>query len=91
MAFGSEILLLVGAGFVVLGPRRMQTMLGQLGRAKAQFDRAKDSLMSEITNAGEEKHRPNPCAAEENKGEDSGLVLPDDLIERIIKRRTASA
>ncbi len=49
MAFGSEILLLLGAGFVVLGPKRMQAMIGQIGRAKAQFDKASRCFMSEIS------------------------------------------
>jgi Sec-independent protein translocase protein TatA len=37
---GAELLIGLALAFVVLGPRRMRSMLGQVGRAKAQFDKA---------------------------------------------------
>ena len=94
MAFGSELLLFLGAGFVVLGPKRMQGMIGQLGRAKAQFDQAKRSLMSEVT--GERDHdydkerTPHAGSAQADNQGDTELVLPDELIERILNHRTAN-
>jgi Sec-independent protein translocase protein TatA len=90
MAFGSEVLLLLGAGFVVLGPKRMQTMLGQAGRAKAQFDRVKHSLLSEVSRGLDETTRRTPDTLDDNNRQDTELVLPDELIERFAKYRTAN-
>lgn len=89
MAFGSEILLLMGAGFVVLGPKRMQSMLGQIGRAKAQFDRASRSFLTEVSSSLDE----NPCSSEripENDIDDSALILPDELIEKIANHNASN-
>jgi|GraSoiStandDraft_9_1057307.scaffolds.fasta_scaffold429395_2 Sec-independent protein translocase protein TatA len=90
MAFGSEVLLLLGAGFVVLGPKRMQTMLGQVGRAKAQFDKASRSFMSEVSSGLDETTGPTPSTGDHDNRQDTELVLPDELIERFSKYRTAS-
>jgi Sec-independent protein translocase protein TatA len=46
---GTELLVGVVLGFVVLGPRRMHSMLGNLGRAKAHFDKATRELKSQLT------------------------------------------
>jgi Sec-independent protein translocase protein TatA len=85
MAFGSEVILLLGAGFVVLGPKRMQTMLGQLGRAKAQFEKASRSFISDVNSGLDEKPQSDAGAVENKRDHDTGLVLPDDLFERILK------
>lgn len=37
---GAEILIGLALAFVVLGPERMHSMLGHLGRAKAQLEKA---------------------------------------------------
>ncbi len=55
MAFGSELILLLGTGFVVLGPKRMQKTLGQIGHAKAQFDKAMRGFLSDVTSGRDEK------------------------------------
>lgn len=49
MGFGSELLFLIGLGLLVLGPKRMHTLLGQLGRAKAKFDKATQDFKSQLT------------------------------------------
>jgi Sec-independent protein translocase protein TatA len=46
---GIELLIGVVLGFVVLGPRRMHSMLGPLGRAKAQFERASRELRFQMS------------------------------------------
>lgn len=46
---GTELLIGVVLGFIVLGRRRMQSMLGNLGRAKAHFDKATRELKSQLT------------------------------------------
>lgn len=45
---GIEIILGIAVGFMILGPRRMHSMLGTLGQAKAHFDRAKRELTAQI-------------------------------------------
>jgi Sec-independent protein translocase protein TatA len=44
-----ELLLAVGLGFLLLGPKRMHETLGQLGRAKAQFDKAAHGIKAQLT------------------------------------------
>ena len=87
MAFGTEMVLLLGAGFVVLGPKRMQSMIGQIGRAKAQFDKASRALMTEVS-GGLQQAAGAPASAKADNFDDRGLVLPDELIERIASRST---
>lgn len=45
---GIELLLGIGLGFVVLGPRRMHSMLGILGQAKARFDKASGEIKAQL-------------------------------------------
>jgi Sec-independent protein translocase protein TatA len=40
VAFGTEILFMLMLGLVVLGPKRLQTMLGHVVRAKAELENA---------------------------------------------------
>ncbi|MFI5110188.1 MAG: twin-arginine translocase TatA/TatE family subunit [Terriglobales bacterium] len=49
MGLGSGLPLFVVIGFLVLGPKRMQAMLGQLARAKAEFDKASRGIKSQLT------------------------------------------
>jgi Sec-independent protein translocase protein TatA len=86
MAFGSELILLLGTGFVVLGPKRMQKMLGQVGHAKARFDKATRGFISDVTSGRDENPQSDASILENNEGQDTGLVLPDDLFERIMQR-----
>lgn len=48
MGFGSEILFLMLLGLVLLGPKRMHAMLGQVARVKAQFEKATLGLKSQL-------------------------------------------
>jgi Sec-independent protein translocase protein TatA len=45
---GVELLLGLALGFVILGPKRMQTMLGHLGRAKASLEKAQRNIKSQL-------------------------------------------
>jgi len=83
MTFGSEVLLLMGAGFVALGPRHMQSAIGQVGRTKAQFHQASRSLLLEVGSGLEEGPGPNERVLENEDVDRSALVLPDELIEKI--------
>jgi Sec-independent protein translocase protein TatA len=40
VAFGTEILFMLMLGLVVLGPKRLQAMLGHVVRAKAELENA---------------------------------------------------
>ncbi len=47
--FGTELLLFCGLGYVVLGPRRMQQVLMQMARMKAQFEKTRQEIESQLT------------------------------------------
>lgn len=49
MGFGTEILFVLFLGLLVLGPKRMHTMLGRLARAKAQFQEASQGFQSQLS------------------------------------------
>jgi Sec-independent protein translocase protein TatA len=44
---GGESLIVLALAFVVLGPKRMQLMLGHVGRAKARFDNVTEDFKSQ--------------------------------------------
>jgi Sec-independent protein translocase protein TatA len=48
VGFGTELLIALLLGFLILGPRRMHIMLGQVARVKADFDKMTRSLKSQL-------------------------------------------
>ena len=48
MGFGTEILFMLMLGLLVLGPKRLHTMLGHVARAKAQFEEASRGFKSQL-------------------------------------------
>ena len=48
MGFGTEILFVLVLGFLLLGPKRLPTILRHAARAKAQLERATHSFKSEL-------------------------------------------
>jgi Sec-independent protein translocase protein TatA len=62
MGFGTEMLFLVVLGLVVLGPERLQGLLVQLGRAKAEWDRTRRTIetrvVKELENAARQDSPP---------------------------------
>ena len=48
MGFGTEIVFVLVLGLLVLGPKRLQTLLGQLARAKAQLEKARRGFKSQL-------------------------------------------
>jgi len=48
MGLGTELPLLLAFGFVVLGPKRMQAMLGHVARAKAELHKASRAIKSQL-------------------------------------------
>jgi Sec-independent protein translocase protein TatA len=47
--FGTEVLFFCGLGYIVLGPKRMQEVLQHIARAKAQFDKMRSEIKSQLT------------------------------------------
>jgi Sec-independent protein translocase protein TatA len=45
---GTEILFMITLGLVVLGPKRLHSMMGHVARAKAELESATRSLKSQL-------------------------------------------
>jgi len=63
MGFGAGLPFFVALGFLVLGPKRMHAMLGQLARGKAEFEKVNRSLKSQLA---AELGGPAPGAREDH-------------------------
>ena len=48
MGFGTEILFMLMLGLVLLGPKRLHTMLGHVARAKAELENATRGIKSQL-------------------------------------------
>lgn len=48
MGFGTEILFMVVLGLLVLGPKRLHTLLAHVARAKAKFEDASRGFKSQL-------------------------------------------
>jgi Sec-independent protein translocase protein TatA len=48
VGFGSEILFVLALGLVLLGPKRLHTMLGHVARVKAELENATRGLKSRL-------------------------------------------
>ena len=48
MGVGTEILFILMLGLLVLGPKQLHTLLGQVARAKAQFEEASRGFKSQL-------------------------------------------
>ena len=53
---GTELLLGIALGFMILGPKRMHSMLGPLGKAKAELEKASRSLKRQLSTELEGAH-----------------------------------
>jgi Sec-independent protein translocase protein TatA len=49
VGFGAEIVFVLVLGLVVLGPQRLYALLGQVARAKAQFEEASRGFKSQLS------------------------------------------
>jgi Sec-independent protein translocase protein TatA len=49
VGFGAEIVFVMLLGLVLLGPKRMHSMLVQIARVKAQFEEATLGLKSQLS------------------------------------------
>jgi len=48
MGFGGETLVMLGLGFVLLGPKQLQSLLQRAARAKAEWDKASSGLKAQL-------------------------------------------
>lgn len=46
--FGTELLLFCGLGYVVLGPKRMQNLFRQVARVKAELEKTRRDITSQL-------------------------------------------
>lgn len=56
MGFGTEILFVIALGGLLLGPKRLHAVLGNVARAKAQFEKASRNLKSQLEAEIEARH-----------------------------------
>jgi Sec-independent protein translocase protein TatA len=71
VAFGTEILFMLMLGLVVLGPKRLQAVLGHVVRAKAELENATRGIKSQLAiqlDATPREDKP-------------GRAYPDDLLK----------
>jgi Sec-independent protein translocase protein TatA len=47
--FGTELIVFCGLGYVLLGPKRMHAVLQHIARAKAEFDKTREAIQSQLT------------------------------------------
>lgn len=59
MGFGTEILFMIALGGLLLGPKRLHAVLGNVARAKAQFEKASRNLKSQLEAELEARHGDN--------------------------------
>jgi len=48
VGFGTEVLFILMLGMLILGPKRLHTMLGHIARAKARFEEVSHALKSDL-------------------------------------------
>jgi len=49
MGFGTGLVLFVAVGFLILGPKRMQEILRQVAKARAELQRSSRQIRSHLT------------------------------------------
>ena len=49
MGLGTELLLVLLLGFLILGPKQMHALLGRIAHAKTEFDKVTRSFNSHLT------------------------------------------
>jgi Sec-independent protein translocase protein TatA len=63
MSFGTEIIFFVVLGLLVLGPKRLHTVIGHLVRAKVRFEEVtrafKSQLVKELDSEDSERSQPS--------------------------------
>ena len=68
MGFGIGILFMLVLGWLLLGPKQLYALLGQVARAKSQFEKARNGLKSQLTAEFNTAHRVKTDASRESAG-----------------------
>jgi Sec-independent protein translocase protein TatA len=97
VGFGAEILFIVLLGLLVLGPKRLHTVLVEVARAKAQFEETSRGFKSQLTaeleaaSQGSGGHERSRFLAAENSTEPdpSGLARGDyEMVEAVATQQS---
>ena len=56
MGFGTEIFFFVALGVIVLGPKRLHTVIGHVVRAKARFEETIEAFKSQLAEELDGEH-----------------------------------
>jgi Sec-independent protein translocase protein TatA len=67
---GTEILFMITLGLVVLGPKRVHSMMGHVARAKTELESATRSLKSQLSAELDEPSRNPKIDGARESGED---------------------
>ena len=60
MGLGTEVFFFDALGVLVLGPKRLHTMIGQVARARARFEETAQTFKSQLSAELEGKHLEKP-------------------------------
>ena len=60
MGFGTEILFFVALGVLVLGPRRLHTVIGHVTRAKHRLEEITQAFKSQLAEELDSEHPDRP-------------------------------
>ena len=60
MGLGTEIFFFVALGVIVLGPKRLHTMIGHMARARARFEETTEAFKSQLGEELGDKHPEKP-------------------------------
>jgi Sec-independent protein translocase protein TatA len=70
LGFGTEIVFIVALGVIVLGPKRLNTMIGHVARAKARFEETTEALKSRLGEELDDHHPGKPKSPSEVSEDD---------------------
>jgi Sec-independent protein translocase protein TatA len=70
LGFGTEILFIVALGVIVLGPKRLHTMIGHVARAKARFEETTEAFKSQIGEELDDAYPEKPKSPSELSEDD---------------------
>lgn len=94
MGFGTEIVFALMLGFLVLGPKRLHTMLLDAARAKAKFVEASRGFKSELaaeldaepgagkTDGSDDESRPGERLDDARDGQQRAVALISEACQR---------
>jgi Sec-independent protein translocase protein TatA len=60
MSFGTEIFFFMALGVVVLGPKRLQALIGHVIRAKQRFEEVTQAFKSQLVEELDGEHAEGP-------------------------------